>query len=509
MRFVFAAIALILVVTPTSYGNLTLMGFTPLTEYYLSGIILGTDKSTYICGDEIKASTALFSGNLTVANFPVSLQILSPSGKVLMIGSTLSDHYGVARFSLSLPLVCDIGIYTATATSQGKYNSVNSNAKFSVSHSGTFVTLKFDKIWYNQGDSVGLTGQLVTNCSLILTDYQSVELNVYAPDNGLLTSTSTRTTSPSFTFAFVLPASASSGLYEVVVYVLDPCQKEAILGNAFFSVLSNLLMQPWEISIVLDKSTYEVGDQILMSEIVMGGPYFFCQLGWACTGPIDVSIHVVNGNGTEIYSKTMNTGLGYYPPAYAFFEVFSGQVDHSYIMPGTYMVIAEVSNEGYPTVQATASFTVVSSLGDFSVSARPSMLSMIAPSSQSVELTIDPLKGFDSDVDLSVSWDGEEPTDVTITLYPAMNSSKSPWVSTLTISAGPAAPADKVYNLTVTGREVSNPNRSHSVKVQVQFTDFFMATATYGFLSLNGSLGDGFKLGDRGSGVCWERASSH
>jgi hypothetical protein len=194
-------------------------------------------------------------------------------------------------------------------------------------------------------------------------NYQAVQLEVIGPDNGLFTSASTRTTGPIFTLAFMLPESASPGLYEVVVYVLDACRNEAIYANAFFSVLSNVPMKPWAISVGLDKSTYEIGDQIEIGGMVTGGPYFFCQLEWACTGngtvpPTDVSIHVINANGTELYSKTMNIGLYYYPPVYGFQEVFSGYVHNSYLIPGTYVVIAEASTEGYPTVQTAASFTV-------------------------------------------------------------------------------------------------------------------------------------------------------
>ena len=361
----FVTIAIILL-TPISNGNVTSVGFAPSAEYYLSGILVGTDRATYICGEEVEASAVLFSGNLTVANFPVSMQIMSPSGNSLIFRSRLSDDYGVARFSLPLRSVCDIGIYTVTAASQGRYNSVNAVAKFSVSPSENYVTLKFDKVWYDQGESVNLTGRLVTICNLTLMNHQPVQLYVYGPDNGFVTSASTRTTGPSFTLALMLPESASPGLYQVVAFVLVPCKNMAIYGNAFFSVLSNVLIQPWEISVALDKSTYGIGDKIVISGTVIGGPYFFCQLGWACNDnstfpPTIVSIHVMSANGTEIYSKTMNIGLYYYPPAYAFQAVFSVFVHDKYLIPGAYLVVAEVSTKGYPTVQTSTSFRVVSS----------------------------------------------------------------------------------------------------------------------------------------------------
>jgi uncharacterized protein YfaS (alpha-2-macroglobulin family) len=345
-----------------SHVGIASMGFMSSTDYYLSGIIVSTDKATYICGDMVEASAVLYSGNLTVANYPVSMQIVSPLGHV-STNTSLSDEYGIARFSLLLPAACEIGVYTITTTSQGQYNSANAEDKISVSPTQNYINLDFDKVWYDHGEPVDLTGRLVTNCNLTIMNHQEVQLEVIGPDKGFLTSASTRTTGPIFTLAFMLPESALPGLYEVVMYVLDPCRNDAIYANAFFSVLSNMPIQPWAISVALDKSMYEIGDQIVMAGMVTGGPYFFCQLGWACTGngtfpPIDVSIHVISANGTEVYSRTMNIGLYYYPPVYEFQEVFSGYVHNSYLIPGTYVIIAEASTEGYPTVQAATSFTV-------------------------------------------------------------------------------------------------------------------------------------------------------
>ena len=365
MRSVLATVAFILVVTPIFYGGLSpTVSASPL-EYYLSGIIAETNKATYTCGEEINASATLFSGNLTVANFPASITIWAPSGALVFSSSSLTDSQGVAEFSFPLPSFCETGAYAATVSSQGIYDSVNSYTKFSVSPSEDYVSLTFDKAWYTRGESVNLTGELLTSCDLAPLNNQPVQLYVYGPDNSYLISASRRTIGASFTSTMTLSELASPGLYQVAVFALSPCANKALYGNAFFSVLSNALVQPWEISVALDKSAYEIGDNIVMSGTVIGGPYFYCQLGWACSGsgtfpPVNVTINVTSANGTEVYSRTENVGFYYYPPGYAFRDVFSGLVGDGYLAPGAYMIIASVSATGYPTVQTNTSFTVLS-----------------------------------------------------------------------------------------------------------------------------------------------------
>ncbi len=447
-------------------------------NYYLSGIRVGTDKATYVCGDTVQASVVLYSGNLTVEGLPVSLQITSPSGNIRGSGSGHSDGYGIARFLLPLQTACETGVYTVVAIGQNSYGFVNAVDKFSVSPSNNYVALNFDKVWYGPGDSVGLTGRLVTDCNLTYVNGETVQLNLDAPDNGSLGWGSTRAIGRSFMSTFMIPASASLGLYEVGVAAFNPCQNKAISGNAFFSVISKVSTQPWSIAIGSNQLIYETGNPIELVGLVSGGPYFYCRLGMTCTGngtfpPIDVSIQVVNANGTQVYSKTMNIGMPYYPPSYGFQDVVSGYVNDSYLLPGSYIATAEVSTEGFPTVQTATSFTVVTAFSDFSLSTAPSTLSMIAPSSHSVTLTIDPVNMSNSQVNLSVSWLGEIPDNVTIQLSPITNVTDTSWASVLTISAGSSAPTGRVYNLTVTGGEISEPNLSHRVDIQVQFIDLF------------------------------------
>jgi hypothetical protein len=365
LRSLIATIAFILIVTPIFYGSLSPTVSAWPIEYYLSGIIVGTNKPTYICGEEVNASAILLSGNLTMSNFPVSITIWAPSGGLVFSSSGPTNTSGVAEFSFQLPSSCETGAYAATVSSQGIYDSVNSYTKFSVSPPENYVSLTFDKAWYNRGESVNLTGQLLTNCDLAPVNNQPVQLYVYGPDNTYLISTSTRTVGASFTSTLTVSELASPGLYQVAVFALSPCANRALYGNAFFSVLSSALLQPWEISVALDKSTYEIGDNIVMSGTVIGGPYFYCQLGWACSGngsfpPVNVTINVTSANGTEVYSRTENVGFYYYPPGYAFHDVFSGLVGDGYLAPGAYMIIASVSAAGYPTVQTSTSFTVLS-----------------------------------------------------------------------------------------------------------------------------------------------------
>jgi hypothetical protein len=364
LRSAFATIAFILLVTSMLVSSLSSPVSASSIEYYLSGIIVGTDKATYVCGEEVKASAALFSGNLTVANFPVSIRIWAPSGGVLFSASSLTDDGGVAWFSFPLSSVCEIGAYAVTVSSQGIYDSVNSYTEFTVSLSGEYVNLTFDKPWYNRGEPVNLTGQLVGNCDLAPVNNQAVQLYLYGPDNSYLASFSMRTKGASFTSALTLPELATPGLYHVAAFALSPCASGAIYGNAFFSVIENVT-QPWDISISLNNATYEMGHEIVMSGTVVGGPYFYCQLGWACYGigtfpPVNVTINIASLNGTEVYSTTENVGLYYYPPGYAFQQVFSGLVGDSYLTPGVYVVVAMVSAGGYPTVQTSTSFAVLS-----------------------------------------------------------------------------------------------------------------------------------------------------
>jgi hypothetical protein len=364
LRSVFVTIAFILILSPLFYGSLSSRVSASSIEYYLSGIIVGADKATYVCGEEVRASATLFSGNMTVANFPVSIRIWAPSGGLLYSTSDSTDDAGVASFSFPLSSVCDIGAYAVTVSSQGLYDSVNSYTEFTVSLSGEYVNLTFDRPWYNRGEPVNLTGQLLTSCDLAPVNNQPVQLYLYGPDNGYISSSSTRTKGSSFTSAFTLSELATPGLYHVAAFALAPCAGGAIYGNVFFSVIANVT-QPWDISISLDNATYEMGRQIVMSGTVVGGPYFYCQLGWACYGigtfpPVNVTINITNVNGTEVYSTTQDVGLYYYPPGYAFQQVFSGLVDNSYLVPGVYVVVAMVSAAGYPTVQTSTSFAVVS-----------------------------------------------------------------------------------------------------------------------------------------------------
>lgn len=358
LRFL-SVLALLLVVTVMLNVSIT----SASTDYYLSGIVVGTDKATYGCGDQVEALTALYSGNVTVANLPVSVQITSPSGNQLTLQSNVTNSYGIASFSLLLPDACEVGVYTVTVTSQGKYNSVSSATKISIGNPGEYFALSFNKLWYSRGESLVLSGRVVTGCNLTLVNTQPIQFQIYAPDNTSLTSGSTQLEGFSFAVLSALPASIPTGLYTVIVYVLDPCVNRTIYGNAFFSVLSNLITRPWGISISSDKTVYEVGDQIGLIGSVTGGPYFFCQLGWACTGngtypPIDVSIQIIAGNGTIVYSRTVNVGLEYYSPSYVFQAVFSGYLNNSYLAAGTYLVAAQASTTGYPTVQTATSFTV-------------------------------------------------------------------------------------------------------------------------------------------------------
>jgi hypothetical protein len=366
LRSVFATIAFIIAISALFCASVSPRVSASSIEYYLSGIIVGTNKATYVCGEQVRALATLFSGNVTVPNFAVSIRIWAPSGETLHSGSTITDDHGVAGFSFLLPWVCEIGAHDVTVSSQGKYDSVNAYAKFWVSSREDYISLAFDKAWYSQGESVDLTGQLFDSCNLTLVNTQPVQLYLYGLDNGFLTSASTRTAGPSFALTLSLSESAVPGLYNIAVFALSPCANKGIYGNAFFSVLSNVLVQPWEISIALDRSTYLTGDEIVMSGMVIGGPYFFCQLGWACSGSgsfpsVDVSIQFMNANGTEVYSTSRNVGLYYYPPGYAFHETFSGVVGDGYLAPGAYIVIATVSSAGYPTVETGTSFNVASS----------------------------------------------------------------------------------------------------------------------------------------------------
>lgn len=358
LRFL-SVLTLLLVVTIMVNVSMTSASM----DYYLSGIVVGTDKATYICGDQVEALTALYSGNVTVANLPVSVQIASPSGDQLIFQSNVTNSYGIASFSLLLPDACEVGVYTVTATSQGKYNSVSSDTKFSIGNPGEYFALSFNKIWYSRGESLVLSGRVITECNLTLVNSQPIQFQIYAPDNSSLTSGSTQLVGSSFAVLTTLPQSVPSGLYTAIVYVLDPCQNRTIYGNAFFSVLSNVVTHPWGISIASDKTVYEVGDQIGLIGSVTGGPYFFCQLGWVCTGngtypPIDVSIQIIAENGTIVYSRTVNVGLEYYSPSYVFQAVFSGYLNNAYLAAGTYLVAAQASTTGYPTVQTATSFTV-------------------------------------------------------------------------------------------------------------------------------------------------------
>ena len=478
LRFIFTAVALFIVISCVFSS----IGFALPMDYYLSGTVVYTDRSMYSCGDEVKTLATLYFGNVTVPNFPVRLQITSPSGVVLFSSSVLTDNHGVARGSLLLSPVCDLGVYTVTATSRGNYNSVNANNIFSVSREN-YVTIGFDKIWYGLSDSVDITGRLVTNCSLAVN--QEIQMVVFGPDGTLLGSASTPAVGLGFAFVFKLSGSTGAGLYQVTVHALDPCQNRQVYANVSFPVLSNTSLQPWGIFIALDKTTYVVGDAVKMSAIVSGGQYFSCQLGFTCRAngtlqPVNFSFHLVSANGTEVYLRKKSIGLDYYPPVYGFEDVFSGYVQGQYLKPGKYIVIVEVSSEGFPTVEAFSWIRVISPLADFSISVSPSMFSMFPSSTYSTKLTVSPQFGFDSDVDLSVSWVGHEPANVTTILYPIVNSTESRWVSNLTLSAGPYAPTGGVFNLTVTGRQFSKPDRSHSVRVMVQFTSCFIATATYG-----------------------------
>jgi hypothetical protein len=459
----------------------TQVGFSSIayasSNYYVSAIRVATDKATYVCGDVVQASTVLYSGNLTAKNFPVSLEVTSPSGNVRGFGSTYSDGFGIARFLLSLPADCEMGVYTVLATTQDSYGFMNAADKFTVNPPNEYVALNFNRIWYGLGDSVGLTGELVTGCNLTYVTGQTVRLNLIGPHNDTLRLGTARVIGRSFTTSFDLPASAAAGLYKVEVMAFDPCQNTTVSGNAFFPVIQNIPAEPWSIDVGSNQLVYETGNPIELFGVVRGGPYFSCRAEISCAGngtfpPIDVSLQVVNANGVQVYAKTMNIGLPYYQPSYGFQDLVSGNVNDTYLPPGQYVATAEVSTAGFPTVQTATSFTVVRSFSEFTLSTTPSTVAMIAPSSDSVALIIDPANMSNSQVNLSASWSGNAPANVTVQLSPITSITDTSWVTDLTISAGSSTPQG-VYNLTVTGNELSQPNLSRTVQIQVTFVDLF------------------------------------
>jgi len=116
-------------------------------------------------------------------------------------------------------------------------------------------------------------------------------------------------------------------------------------------------------------------------------------------------------------------------------------------------VLTIVGTSGSLTNSVTITVTIISQglTPDFSVSAAPTVISIVQGSSGSSVVTVLSQDGFSSPVALSVSWQGTSPSGVTFTLpSPVTPPANAATTSTLTVSAGQGASVG-TFTLIVTG----------------------------------------------------------
>lgn len=245
-------------------------------------------------------------------------------------------------------------------------------------------------------------------------------------------------------------------------------------GQSFTPTMNRLAGIDLALDSVGNVNTYSVTVNV---RTAWGGPI----IGSATT---DVAPGVRNNDVGEFTSFTFPTPLELTPGIQYIIEV---DLSLYYHQGGTSDMISWYSTGGdtYPNGQAIqngalrsddmAFRTLGMRVADFSLSASPPELTVPIGSSQTSTITITSLFGFSSPVELSYSWFGDAPSDVTINLPgPVTPPSDDTGTSTLQVSAGAAATIG-TFTLKVTG--ISGAV-SHSLDVAVEITEAPTTTPT-------------------------------
>ena len=128
---------------------------------------------------------------------------------------------------------------------------------------------------------------------------------------------------------------------------------------------------------------------------------------------------------------------------------------------------------------------VIASSFDFTASASPASLPLIASSTKTSQITLKSANGVNDTVQLSGAWSGTAPAGVTFTITPTNLAVPSigPVTATLTVSAS-ASPSPGTFTLTITGTSSGGVTSSVNLSIVVAGNLDFTASASPSSLSL-------------------------